>query len=137
VLRIADTGHGMSRETQARVFEPFFTTKEAGKGTGLGLSMVYGTMKQIGGFIFVYGEDRTPLDDRLVGHCIDLYRVDRRVLTRLDFGTLSGSWLPVALASIEAALASEYDDVPAVEPDDRQAQRKTVRRVETVKGAKA
>ena len=56
VLRIADTGHGMSRETQTRVFEPFFTTKEAGKGTGLGLSMVYGTMKQIGGFIFVDSE---------------------------------------------------------------------------------
>jgi two-component system, cell cycle sensor histidine kinase and response regulator CckA len=56
VLWVVDSGHGMSRETQARVFEPFFTTKEAGKGTGLGLSMVYGTMKQIGGFIFVDSE---------------------------------------------------------------------------------
>jgi two-component system, cell cycle sensor histidine kinase and response regulator CckA len=53
---VADTGHGMTRETQARVFEPFFTTKEIGKGTGLGLSMVYGTLKQIGGFIFVDSE---------------------------------------------------------------------------------
>jgi len=43
----------MSPETQARIFEPFFTTKDVGKGTGLGLSMVYGTLKQIGGFIFV------------------------------------------------------------------------------------
>jgi PAS domain S-box-containing protein len=56
VLRISDSGHGMPRETQARIFEPFFTTKEVGKGTGLGLSMVYGTLKQSGGFIFVDSE---------------------------------------------------------------------------------
>jgi two-component system, cell cycle sensor histidine kinase and response regulator CckA len=56
VLRVADTGHGMSRETTARIFEPFFTTKDVGKGTGLGLSMVYGTLKQSGGFIFVDSE---------------------------------------------------------------------------------
>jgi CheY-like chemotaxis protein len=43
----------MTRETMSRIFEPFFTTKDPGKGTGLGLSMVYGTLKQIGGFIFV------------------------------------------------------------------------------------
>jgi len=56
VLTATDTGHGMPRETQARIFEPFFTTKDVGKGTGLGLSMVYGTLKQIGGFIFVESE---------------------------------------------------------------------------------
>jgi two-component system, cell cycle sensor histidine kinase and response regulator CckA len=56
LLQVADTGHGMSPDTMAHVFEPFFTTKEPGKGTGLGLSMVYGTMKQIGGFIFVDSE---------------------------------------------------------------------------------
>jgi len=56
VLSVADTGHGMTAETQARIFEPFFTTKEIGKGTGLGLSMVYGTLKRSGGFIFVDSE---------------------------------------------------------------------------------
>jgi len=53
VLRMADTGHGMSPEVTSRIFEPFFTTKDVGKGTGLGLSMVYGTVKQMGGFIYV------------------------------------------------------------------------------------
>ena len=56
VLRVSDSGHGMKRDTQARIFEPFFTTKDVGKGTGLGLSMVYGTLKQSGGFIFVDSE---------------------------------------------------------------------------------
>jgi two-component system sensor histidine kinase FlrB len=37
-LAVSDNGHGISKETQARLFEPFFTTRP--QGTGLGLAVV-------------------------------------------------------------------------------------------------
>jgi CheY-like chemotaxis protein len=53
LLSVADNGSGMDDETRKRAFQPYFTTKAPGKGTGLGLSMVYGIVKQNGGFVFL------------------------------------------------------------------------------------
>ena len=55
-IDVADTGHGMPPEVQARVFEPFFTTKDVSKGSGLGLPQVYGFAQQSGGRISIESE---------------------------------------------------------------------------------
>lgn len=53
IVKVADTGMGISTAEQHKIFEPFYTTKEVGKGTGLGLSTALGIVKSHGGFIKV------------------------------------------------------------------------------------
>ncbi len=77
---VADTGTGMSEDTQARVFEPFFTTKGVGQGTGLGLAQVYGFARQSGGGV--------------------------RLRSRLGEGTAVSLLLPVSDAAVSRPAAS-------------------------------
>lgn len=48
----------MSDDVRARAFEPFFTTKQDSNASGLGLSMVYGFVKQSGGFVTLESGER-------------------------------------------------------------------------------
>lgn len=66
VLMVGDTGSGIPKSIQEKIFDPFFTTKDQGKGSGMGLSMVYGTVKNHGGFICLYSEEN-------IGTCFRVY----------------------------------------------------------------
>jgi PAS domain S-box-containing protein len=53
VVRVRDTGCGISPEDLRKIFEPFFTTKAVGSGTGLGLHVAYKIVTAHGGKIEV------------------------------------------------------------------------------------
>ncbi|HYD31213.1 MAG TPA: cache domain-containing protein, partial [Azospirillaceae bacterium] len=74
-IAIEDTGCGFSPEALTRAFEPFYTTKEL--GSGLGLSMVYGFVKQSGGYIRLESGDRG-------GSCVRLLLPKAEAVTAVE-----------------------------------------------------
>jgi two-component system cell cycle sensor histidine kinase/response regulator CckA len=66
-LRVADAGIGIAATDLERIFEPFYTKKKMGRsGTGLGMAIVWGTVKDHGGYI-----DARSVEGR--GTVFDLY----------------------------------------------------------------
>jgi len=56
LVRVRDSGCGISSSVLPRIFDPFFTTKNEGEGTGLGLSVSLGIVERHGGRIMVESE---------------------------------------------------------------------------------
>jgi PAS domain S-box-containing protein len=56
VIRIQDTGGGISAEQMEMIFEPFYTTKVAEQGTGLGLSISRKILESLGGTVEIESE---------------------------------------------------------------------------------
>jgi signal transduction histidine kinase len=59
IIRIKDSGSGITDNDIRQIFEPFYTTKEAGHGNGLGLVVVKGIVEDQGGEIEVNSEAGT------------------------------------------------------------------------------
>jgi signal transduction histidine kinase/CheY-like chemotaxis protein len=54
VLGVTDEGEGIAEEEKEKIFEPFYTKKEMGRsGTGLGMTIVWNSVKDHEGFIFI------------------------------------------------------------------------------------
>lgn len=73
MLRVEDSGVGMTDAIRPHIFEPFFTTKKE-MGTGLGLAVVYGIVRQHGGFLAV---ESSPGK----GTCVTVYFPEAHGLT--------------------------------------------------------
>ena len=60
IIRIIDSGLGISIKIRDKIMQPFFTTKELGKGTGLGLSISKGlAMENDGDLVYEEGKENT------------------------------------------------------------------------------
>ncbi|MES2076845.1 MAG: ATP-binding protein [Pseudomonadota bacterium] len=51
LIRVADSGPGMTEEMRSHLFEPFFTTKPQGQGLGLGLAISEQIVREFGGIL--------------------------------------------------------------------------------------
>jgi len=56
LLSVSDSGHGMNNETIRHIFDPFYTGRGRAVKRGLGLTVVYGLVKNHGGYIFCTSE---------------------------------------------------------------------------------
>ena len=64
IVKVSDSGEGISKENIDKITDPFFTTKAPGKGSGLGLSITYKIIQEHRGkleYKSIYGEGTTAI----------------------------------------------------------------------------
>lgn len=77
-MEVSDTGIGISEQDKQRIFEPFYTKKTMGRsGTGLGMPVVWGTVKDHGGYVDIESSEGE-------GTCFSIYLPATREEKRLD-----------------------------------------------------
>jgi CheY-like chemotaxis protein len=107
VLRVGDTGTGISDQDRPRIFEPFYTKKEMGRsGSGLGLSVVRGVVQ----------DHRGKID----------------LQTSVGKGTAFLIYLPITDQALDETIQEQLDyrgDETVLVVDDLETQRKLAVRV--------
>lgn len=66
IVKIKDTGAGISTANLGKIFNPFFTTKDVGEGTGLGLAISYRIIEEHKGAIEVDSEEGVGTEFRII-----------------------------------------------------------------------
>jgi PAS domain S-box-containing protein len=104
-VSVTDTGVGIDPALMDQIFEPFFTTKPAGRGTGLGLSTVYGTVRQMGGWIQV---DSQPGEGSRFTLCLP---IPEKMAPQVTAARSTAGTMADAPSGVEVVLLCEDDDM--------------------------
>ena len=109
ILRVKDSGIGMTPETVSRVFEPFYTTKGVGEGTGLGLSVCHGIVTQSNGFMEV--ESALGVGTTFTVYLPRVYQPSDELPIRDDQGFLPSGSESILLVEDEPAVRKMISEV--------------------------
>lgn len=125
IVRVSDTGSGMSALVRERMFEPFFTTKPRGQGSGLGLSAVHGTLRNHRGAISVRSEEGKGSSFELILPALHVSRPPARpshqaptAAMRLQARVLLADDEPLVRTTLKTMLSVAGCEVEAVDSGD-------------------
>ncbi len=114
VVRIKDTGGGISEDSLKDIFNPFFTTKPVGQGTGLGLSISYSIVKKHGGEITVDSEPGVGTEFVVVLPFDGIQRAKEQAKTYRDSARSQYEFMDVSrIEELERELAQMDDALDA------------------------